>query len=311
MTDTVSYKTEWMKYESGFCESKLFGESNPEYLSGCSALVIIFFGLLGLQKMPLPISIWQFIFSFITMNGIGSMVFHLTKQHGWGLIDGITMIIAFHLASYHCYNILGYKYFVIKNNTQLETINTSTDPDPEDNGKAKRFLIFSAIGCLVHVFSLCLCIGLNGYKSSTDYASIVCGLSLCIQFYIGIKWLYRNNKIDPDFILMRRYLIRSIIGALVMASVWIVGEGLCDKYEWIKYIPHHMLWHIIMSWSLYGIGMSLLFIDATNLGLQPYFKSDKWYYVIIPILKLKKNKVNAIIPAMLSEDFTAFQILEN
>eukprot|EP01084_Bolivina_argentea_P180848 312418_1 len=273
----------WIQKTSGFCESKLFN-NNGEWISSFTAIFIIYFGFLGIYQMPYPVTIWKIVFSLLFLNGIGSMLFHATLQFGWNLIDTMTMIIGFPLISYHCFNILGYKYFVLNKHIQV------------------YFHYFSTLGSIIHMIFCLLFLALNSLTKSHNIVAIASALNsvlLAIEIVLAVKYLYKQEiKENKQFKNAINYLFKAILLMFIAALLWTITESLCQipKYQIVKYFPAHSLWHIIMSLGLYNIGMVLMYMETFDLKCNPFFKTNQFYHTFIPILRLKKSNFEAQLP---------------
>eukprot|EP01084_Bolivina_argentea_P073033 132564_1 len=294
--ENIDLWSQWTHHKTdNFCESKLWNNQS-EYLSALTASFILYFGYLGLHHMPYPISCWKMIFSLFCLNGIGSMLYHFTLEEGWDYVDKITMVIALHLASYHAYNILGYKLYLKK--TKHDTEQILYDHPPTELKKVKKssilsddqlynptfFRCFSSFGCISHMTS---CIGvtvLTFFKNGEmipALATLFLVTVLLIQITIAYKYLYTEEiKCDSnkEFKQAQTFLKRGMGLMVISGGIWFFTETLCKDphYENIlKYIPTHAIWHITAACGIYTLGITFCYFDTYNMALQPYFKKKK------------------------------------
>ena len=97
-----------------------YGGNPPEWINTFTSLFLSYFGLVGLFKLQYSITIWKFIFSFITIVGLGSVMFHATLFVGFGLTDALPMVLTTTFMAFSSIDTI--LYTIYRRNTKTRNI---------------------------------------------------------------------------------------------------------------------------------------------------------------------------------------------
>lgn len=195
-----------------FCES-LYTRVNYEPINSLSSILIIFLGLYGLYTCKTITNAQAF--SFLTLTGIGSMLYHYTLQLKFQVLDEFPMGL--------CAMTLVYRGLLIC--------------------YPKRFKLIS-----IYFATHATC--MLGYSifSATEYLFFFLFGTSVVASTIVLCILIVKSGIH--YTVFRRYIYATLLMKFSLL-MWLVYEIGCHQFPELQFIPIHALWHATSSYSSY------------------------------------------------------------
>jgi len=235
-----------------FCEAKwggLFrgqqekGIYLPEIGSCISAVGIIVMGSHMLIFWIHPSGFLRLISTTFVINGISSFMYHYTNLRSWAHADGMSMLfIAWMISAYifeEAIQIVDYDRLYIRKSL------------------FSRFII-ACFWCLSCGYTWWMIAGapVNGklYVDKIFEIMFIIPLTISIGMTLGMMKYYQRSRLpylsDQVEKMARIRFLFGVVIIIIGASSWIITEQFCDKIDFFKLFPGHLLWHIISAWGM-------------------------------------------------------------
>jgi hypothetical protein len=252
----------WTTRENGFCES-IDGDL-PEIVNCVSSLFIIYIGFIGLFFNKNVNINYRLVYTMILINGFSSFAYHWTLHYGWKLFDEYSMLLGVYLATLLYYNNLLY---ILKRENHIKELSINIMCIISSiylilglvlNTISNLFTILFAIPLIFLLFNIYYFRKVM-YNHSSTFRDIdnVPILSLCepinVPLYAPsfVSSNLREGENWKDYIF--RILNKGVFCCIFSAIIWIITETLCYKFEILRYLQGHAIWHIGMSYGMYLI----------------------------------------------------------
>ncbi len=269
----------WDFKREPFCEGVI--SLGPEYASSISSVAMIIFGTFGLFLVRYNNLLLRVISASLAVTGFGSILYHWNLQHGWGLIDSIPMLISSYLGALMASDAVLYKLVRIdRKNMRLYEIVSG---------------ILALVVCAAMAFSLAMTV-------IEEYAWLFSIMFLIPELIIGlcvmlIRFVSHRDFEDVQYFgSANRYMYIGFSIAVLAGVVWSIVENVCKQegMAWIRFLHAHSFWHVSISYGMYLLMQYLVFINAYNKGLGPYFRSSdsrawKWFWIAIPAVAVRNE----------------------
>lgn len=228
----------FFKYDHSFCEAKLWGNA-PEYVNSFTSLFISLVGLYGIKVNKHSNNYVFLLYSALIINGIMSFFYHWTNQIGWGILDRMSMVMIAIPAMYGSLKEISFFYNFSKSTEKL-----------------LLFLNQIYFTCLVTACGL-------GHE---EIFNGLFGVFLASALVFIILIHNKRHKLNKETLKTLAYGKLGLFLIIIAGISWILIEKFCDRFDIMKHLHGHAVWHIFVSFGGYLLSLLMvgLFIERNN-----------------------------------------------
>lgn len=245
---------DFFEKKDGFCESTFWNEYGLQFwieepLASVTALWIVYVGVYGLFKNSGKVLHFDDVLTFACLiaNGLSSCLFHATLAWGFGLLDGITMVVASYLP------------FAKLMFTMCMHIKRQEDPNFVYN--SNNFSLRHRMLLLCVMLFMFVAMSLAAVDDGVWYFRVIFALPL-VLIWIPIIYFARSDLAGRGWLLSGGTVV-SLCGIF-----WSITEVHCDPAADFFYF-HGFVWHLMTPIGMYYMIVGAIWIDHLTLQ-EPY-----------------------------------------
>lgn len=249
------YIIDFNSFDHSFCEAKLWN-SKHEYINTLSSIVMTLISYYAIYYNDHTYLNATLFFHSLAVNGITSALYHFYGSIGWGVADRISMIFVAHYAT----------KIVIDVSYKIKNFSSFT-----------RNILY----CIADIYSIIITV-----ICSLHYETL---FNFMFGLFLAIVLIFpalEHNKIKAELTHTKhvyKYTWKGIMCIFLGCMYWIVTEGMCNGFDFPKYLFGHALWHIFLAYGAY-----LVVISSTFYLADKKFEAHTISGVLFPIIKKSK-----------------------